>query len=545
MIGWNTDRRAAGSQLQRTALFMVLGALALGMRCLGLTRPWGADNLGYSGAFCSIAAQNYFRYGYLATRLVPVATPEGPPSPAIFYPHHPPLVPLLVSASFALFGRHEWAARLVPLVASIASLGLLVHLAARFYGERVALLTLAVATTLPLDAHLASHVDVQGSVLLAFVLATVVCLARRRHTAAIACFTLAAATDWPAFYIPVLLAFAPWPFEHPRQRRFVAGLLVYGAVLFVGLATWLAGPEAILTLLRDRAVSFRSDEGQSFDVLQWLRVVGGGYLWELCTPGGVVLVVAWSVVRIPMLIRRPDAERLALFLLVFALTHMLVGFQGAYQHEFWAHYGRAGVPLVCALAIERVASVLKSGALRSACMTAMLAAIMIPGFLSTLRLDARPISARMLDADYTPRALGETIRACTPPGAGALTSDYYGEPATFYYAERPLAIGITTATLLEERLRTPRYDVPVSAGSPYEMPAALPACFVLPRQHERYFPELVRRLRLGFSGRIEGPFEVFSLTLARAARWGTHGTASLTVPTHAGNTDRRRPIRTF
>lgn len=131
-----------------------------------------------------------------------------------------------------------------------------------------------------------------------------------------------------------------------------------------------------------------------------------------------------------------------------------------------------------------------------------------------------------------------------PPESGLEDSLWLDRPLNIK-AWFTLAIGITTPTLLEERLRTPRYDVPVSAGSPYEMPATLPACFALPRQHERYFPELVRRLRLGFSGRIEGPFEVFSLTLAHAARWGAHGTASLTVPTHAGNTDRRRPIRTF
>jgi 4-amino-4-deoxy-L-arabinose transferase-like glycosyltransferase len=500
-----------GSRPQRVVLLVLLGAIAIGLRCIGLTAPWGADNLGNSGAFFAIAARNYPRYGYLATGLVPVVTAEGPPSPALYYTHHPPLVPLLVSAAFALFGQHEWAARLVPLAAAIASLVLLVRLAARFYGERVALVTLAVAATLPLDAHLASHVDAQGSVLLACTVAMVTCLAHRRYVATIGCFTLAAATDWPALYLPVLLALAPWPFEYPRPRRFVAGLLVYALVLFVGLATWLSGVEALLALVRERALSFQSDQGQPFDVWQWLQLVGGTYLWELCTPGVLLLVLAWSVVRIPALVRRPEPERLALFLLLFGMTHMIIGFQGAYQHEFWAHYLRSGVPLVCALMVERIASALEPGPLRTACLAGMLAGLTVPGFLGTLRLDAQPISARMLDSDYTPHALARAIRECAPVGTGALTSDYYGESATFFYADRPLGISIVAPALLEERLRAPHYDPPGGAGSPYALLAVPPACFVLPRQHEPYFPDLVRRLRLEFPARTEGPFEVFSL----------------------------------
>ena len=71
------------------------------------------------------------------------------------------------------------------------------------------------------------------------------------------------------------------------------------------------------------------------------------------------------------------------------------------------------------------------------------------------------------------------------------------------------ALGLRLAHL-EARLQAPRYDVPGDAGPSYAL-AAPPACFVLPRQHERYFTELVRRLRQDFAERAEGPFAVFSL----------------------------------
>ena len=495
----------------RGAAAVLVAALALALRCIGFTAPWGADNFGTAGAFFSIAARNHLRYGYGSTHLLPVVTAEGPPSPAVYYTNHPPLLELLVSASFGMFGIHEWAARLVPLVFSIVSLGLLVHLARRFYGERVALLTLMIAATLPLEAHLATHVDVQGSVLLALVLATVTCIASQRYAAAVAWFTLAAGVDWPALYLPVLLAVAPWPFHGPRPRWFVAGLLLYAGIVFVGLASWLSGPPAILSLLHDRALAFRSDQGRPFDLAGWIHLVVGTYLWQLCTPVVLVALVVWSVWRVPALVRGPHPERLALLLLLFGVMHMIVGFQGAYQHEFWATYLRAGVPLVVAILLERLATAFRPGWRRTAALATGLAVVCVPGLLGTLRLAARPISIRMLDADYTPRELAEAIRSCTPRGLGALTSDYYGESATFFYADRPLAIGVVTVDDLTAKLQHPRYDPPGQSGSSYEVPSAVPVCFVLPRLHERYFPDLAAYLRAHYPQQSDPKFDIFAI----------------------------------
>jgi 4-amino-4-deoxy-L-arabinose transferase-like glycosyltransferase len=508
---------AVPSSRRFAAALVALIGVATALRCVNLTAPWGADNLGTAGAFFSIAARNYLAYGYRATGSVPVVTAEGPPSPLEFYTNHPPLVPLAVSASFALFGEHEWAARLVPLVASLASLVLLTYLAARFYGRRVALLTLAVATTLPLDAHLAAHVDVQGSVLLAVVLATIVALAAERYGLAIAGLTVGALVDWPALYLPVLLVLAPWPFAHPRPRRFVLGLVAYAVVLFVAIASWLSGPGAVVALLRDRAFSFRADDGRLFDLAGWLRLVVGTYLATLCTPVVLLVVLAWLLARVPAIVRRPHPDRLALFLLLFGTTHMIVGFQGAYQHEFWAHYLRAGVPLVCALAIDRLWSRLATGSARIALVACVVVAIVVPGLVGTLGLDAQPLSARTRDAGYTPQGLARAIRDCTPEGTGALTSDWYGESATFYYARRPLAVAVLDVKALDDRLRAPRWDVPGGDGTSYAVGSTVPACFVMPRDHEGFFPALAARLRAEFPVRRDGPFEIFDLR-SRAPR---------------------------
>lgn len=496
-------------------LVVALFGVAIALRSIGLTAAWSADNLGTAGAFFSIIARNYLAYGYGTTGLVPIVTAEGPPSPAEIYAHHPPLVPLLVSASFATFGEHEWAARLVPLVSSLVALALLTYLATRFHGRRVGLLTLAVATTLPLDAHLAAQVDVQGSVLLAVVLATVVALASERYAVAVVGLTIGALVDWPMLYLPVLLVVAPWPFVQARPRRFVLGFLIYGVVLFVAIASWLSGPEAVLALVRDRGLAFHADDGRPFDVVGWCRLVVGTYLMQLCTPAVLLLVIGWLVVRLPAMFRRPDADRLALFLLAFGVMHMVVGFQGAYQHEFWAHYLCAGVPLVCALAIDRLLAALPQGWPRRALGTFVVLGIMVSGAIGTVVLGHRPLSARMLDERYRPADLARTIRACTPAGTGALTSDYYGESATFYYARRPLAVAVMDVPALEARLQSRRYDVPGGDGRSYAVPSAAPSCFVVPRDHAGDHPELVARLRARYPAREDGAFDVFDLSAPR------------------------------
>src|SRR5205814_7702910 len=99
---------------------------------------------------------------------------------------------------------------------------------------------------------------------------------------------------------------------------------------------------------------------------------------------------------------------------------------------------------------------LAPGSARLALVACGIVAIVVPGLVGTLRLDAQPLSARMGDASYTPQALARAIRDCTPEGTGALTSDWYGESATFYYARRPLAVAVLDVPALEDRLRARR-----------------------------------------------------------------------------------------
>ncbi len=90
-------------------IVVVLAALMLGP---WINRPFTGHH-DFTGAFDSQMARNYLRYGLIKTKLGQVTNfGETNPESFTYHTHHPPGVPLLLAGSYALFGEHEWVARL-------------------------------------------------------------------------------------------------------------------------------------------------------------------------------------------------------------------------------------------------------------------------------------------------------------------------------------------------------------------------------------------------------------------------------------------------
>jgi hypothetical protein len=78
-------------------------------------------------------------------------------------------------------------------------------------------------------------------------------------------FPTVGTVDWPALYVPVLLAVAPWPSRtHARAASWRSRR--YAVVLFVGIASWLltrdrSAPSVIVLSFRGTTAGFRSRGG--------------------------------------------------------------------------------------------------------------------------------------------------------------------------------------------------------------------------------------------------------------------------------------------
>ncbi len=120
-----------------------------------IREPWTGLH-DWNGAFYSQLARNLLRYPFDMHHGMPiVAVGDALPGDGewSFYPTHPPGLVWCIAASFQLFGEHEWAARLVPILASLGTLVLLMKAARERYGNAVALLTGAIYALLPMAGY--------------------------------------------------------------------------------------------------------------------------------------------------------------------------------------------------------------------------------------------------------------------------------------------------------------------------------------------------------------------------------------------------------
>lgn len=141
-----------GWKLLPRAIVLILYAAILSR---GISQPWiGLHD--WNGAFYSQLARNLLRYPFDMHHGMPVIA-VGPIQPApgewSFYATHPPGLVWCIAASFQLFGEHEWAARLVPIIASLATLALLCRAVASRCGETTACVTGVMYALLPMAAY--------------------------------------------------------------------------------------------------------------------------------------------------------------------------------------------------------------------------------------------------------------------------------------------------------------------------------------------------------------------------------------------------------
>ena len=138
--------------------------------------PW-IMNVDYNGAVWSQAAHNILRAGLIATWGQSSAYYFGPLPipPSGYYLHHPPGLHLVLTALFALFGEHEWVARMLPISCSLASVILLWLLARSCVGIRAASLSAAVFACLPMELLYGKMVNFEPIVLM-LILGALLCL---------------------------------------------------------------------------------------------------------------------------------------------------------------------------------------------------------------------------------------------------------------------------------------------------------------------------------------------------------------------------------
>jgi len=244
----------------------LIAVLALALHVGGLAGPFTDGQNGNCGAMFALFARNVQALGFFATHGVPVVNPVPPAgvADAEFYSHHPPGLPWLVMLSSLLPLDIEPAARLVALLATLATALLLADLATRLAGRHAGLAAAVLALALPAGLHHGLLVNYETLAMLAMLALLRGILLERPRTWLLA--ALAALADYVAL-LPLVLAV-----RVPPRRLWWAAVAAAMVVLCAGaLLARSARPAAVGDVLaQGLATTFLAPD---FHAAEWLAAM--------------------------------------------------------------------------------------------------------------------------------------------------------------------------------------------------------------------------------------------------------------------------------
>ena len=365
----NQHQRIANSHRRWVALFAIVLIWLATVLSANIKRPW-INALDYNGAVWSQSAHNILRAGLAQTLGASSGFYFGPlPIPAWgYYLHHPPLLHLAITGLFALFGEHEWVARLLPIVCSLTTLVLLWLLVRSCAGSRTATLSAAVFACLPMELRYGQMVNFEPCILM-LIMSALLCLrywdlsgkAVWQHCA-LGLILVGLWVDW-AMYIFVISLCMCWLCRLHNGRRFVRILLI--AVSFSAAAYLirirLLRPDAWQNLAHAFFVRLGASGSNRFTEFQWLTRAFGSLMAHFL-PLGWILTMAGSVISLQARCR--DEGLFWLFracVCIFVMDALFTGvFQNdSYIHQYISFYFVAPVSIMAGMALDRLITFFK------------------------------------------------------------------------------------------------------------------------------------------------------------------------------------------
>jgi dolichyl-phosphate-mannose-protein mannosyltransferase len=428
--------------------------------------PW-VRIIDYNGAVWSQAAHNILRAGLITTWGQSSAYYFGPLPipPSGYYLHHPPGLHLVLAALFALFGEHEWVARMLPISCSLGSVILLWLLVRSCVGIRAATLSAAVFACLPMVLRYGKMVNFEPPVLM-LILGALLCLRYWQlstnpvwRTAAFGFLVLGMWVDWAMYIFVVILCIWWFPNSNTHNRRFAVTLLftalISGFLYLISIR--LLRPDALQDL--SNAFLFRIGSGNTapegivpghfnFSEVQWIKSVVTSLMTHF-------LAISWVLAAIGCVIilrdkRRDEGLRWlgSACLVVFMMDAIFLGvFQNeSYIHKYVAYYLVAPISITAGVALDRLITQLDAFPVprlfRGLPIYITFLLLVAAGICGQLRAGALENQSRILDCKAVEPAnlipeLGKAIRESFSSDTYVLCNFADG-PQLSFYAQRIL-----------------------------------------------------------------------------------------------------------
>jgi hypothetical protein len=467
---------------RNATLLAVVLIYAVSFRLLVLNRPFDYDAEG-SACLNGVLARSYLRFDWRQNHGMPILSLDpAHATPLVFYPDHPPLLPLLIVPFYARFGVGAWQTRLPVSLLTLAALLVLYGMLTRAGSTRVALIATAVFAATPMVLYFGGFPDVVGTPLVLFVLLTVWAYLRFHRTPAfatfiplVAAFVLAGICDWPAYVVvPILIAH----FMATRPRGEWRWVFLFGfaacalfAALYVYITLATHSPWTWMAPLFTRRSAIVG--GTSFSWAQWWRtaiatnrtyhtlpLLVASALWAAAF--GLRARRSPPVPRVDTQVRPYDAAgvTIARLLLAWAVVYALIGSKALFNHEWaWMPF-TPGLAVATALVLDRMirrAEDLGGGRLANWSVGVLIVLFAAWTVYSTYT-NLNPANSRRT---FTPMEMGQAIRAAAP-GRGDIAMLVGGEEAEaqlWFYGDRALRTRIWSIEDFERRVHDDTVDL--------------------------------------------------------------------------------------
>jgi hypothetical protein len=424
-------------------LGVLLAALAA-VQSVGLTRPFLRQHESV-GTEVGKHARNHLKFGLPVTRglKLDVSGPSLAPYPdprRYYYPNHPPFPPLLIAASFALFGPSEAAYRATLLLCSLGAVLLFRRVALRLLPAPYDRAATVIFAFLPTFAYYSIVTAQQVTMLLGalsslhFYLRWSESGLRRHYAGLLASIAFACSCAWAGYYVAPALLAAHVRSGLPRTRA-VAALLGFNVLLF-GLYLfhlWIASPPDLDPIRK----LFSAGAARSSVAGPALPIYLFGEARELAlmlTVPALALAAVWAASLLHRRVERTDRLLLALPLLgldeaVFANV--------AANHEYFSY------PLAVFAALAAGRGLAALGAFVGARRAPLAAPAAAVALALVLAQSAWVLQRRLTrEGGYVfYHRLGLALRTALPPDARVLLltrnipfyTPFYGDVFTVWY----------------------------------------------------------------------------------------------------------------
>ncbi|HVT00824.1 MAG TPA: glycosyltransferase [Patescibacteria group bacterium] len=317
----------------------------------GINMPYIGQNA-YNLITYSLIAHNYNQFGLIQTKLAPLVTvsKEFPIHPEYFI-HHPPLLSIIIALFFKLLGEDFWVGRLIPVVFTILSVGIIYLLEKELSNKKQALYAMSAAILIPATTIFGKLIG-QEPLVLFFVLMSLLLSIKYLKTRKNIYFVFAAIaimfgvlSDWPALIFAALLF--PLYFKHGKIKNWIQ--LFSGLILvFLGCLLWIDSIRIGFWDLQN-AIGSRLFTALS-PIPYWPVLWIGTTLLRLLIYFNPILVIisATCFVGIVKKIKTINERGLVILILgLFTILHLAIYTEASFTHPYLLIYAVPFVALTC------------------------------------------------------------------------------------------------------------------------------------------------------------------------------------------------------